>query len=303
MNDSFTNTLETYLASYNVPLVKLHDSPDPETGVSPVLPQGATAQGSGVDQSIYFYQPTAQQLAAPGVPSAASYSSNGLFHYPGSITNAQRATPALMFKATPPAFTTDTVAAAILTLPVNAATSNAATGLTFSQFSFYFPFSSFHTTSIAMGKVWLRWASKGAYPPPVSLAPLATYKLEPKTLIVSNPNDDVEVVINTLSTYGMPYDVFTVGANTALNLEKTPDSVGNYAIVVLTSRITRKFLFRSDTNVYFNGVAKIRQANSGGIFYLFYSFFFFFSLELPGALSTQLETYLIKYNVRLIRLR
>jgi hypothetical protein len=141
----------------------------------------------------------------------------------------------LRFKAFPPQFPVDTVAAAIvnMTAPNNAGT--------FSQFSFYIPFASFSSTSVNLGKVWLNWVSFGTFPPVVK--PLASFDLDQRVLIIAAKNDElIKSATIICDAYSMPFDMYFAGQGD-FSLEKTPDAFGKYHMVVFVSEMKCEYNF------------------------------------------------------------
>ncbi|KAJ3409399.1 hypothetical protein HDV05_004457 [Chytridiales sp. JEL 0842] len=211
-------TLHNYLVKYNAKLVRLADSPDPATGVTNV------GWGTGIDHPIAFHSQAASLATNVGLNHLITFSSDGLYHYPGKITNSTRAKPILLFKSVKPDFPQDTIAAAHITLP-------APGGGTFQQLSFYLPFTQWHVTSVNLAKVWLNWVSNRAYPPTVSR--LNSFRVNQKGLIISGLWDDSTAVTNVLKGYGMPYDLYVAGSGD-LQLEAEPNAVGLYSFIVST---------------------------------------------------------------------
>ncbi|KAJ3315536.1 hypothetical protein HDU76_002165 [Blyttiomyces sp. JEL0837] len=131
-----------YQVAFNARLVNLADFPDPATGV--------TALGSSGDaQNIVFTDYTF--ATAAGLQPSLSVSSAGLFHYPASITNATLAKSVLAFDPFAPTWTTQTVAAAVITDGGR------------QQLSFYFPFAWWSTSSMILSHVWVAWGTRGLY--------------------------------------------------------------------------------------------------------------------------------------------
>ncbi|KAJ3416331.1 hypothetical protein HDV05_002271 [Chytridiales sp. JEL 0842] len=218
-------TLHSYLARYNVKLVKLNDNPDPSTGVTNV------GWGTGIDHPIAF-APNATSLATNvALHPTITFSSDGLYHYPGSISNPDIARPVLFFKAVAPEFPVDTVAAAHINITVP----GVGTGW-FQQLSFYLPFNpEVFTTSVHLGKVWLNWVSNKKYPP--TIQPLTSFTVTQKVLLINGIWDDCEAVKNILLGYSMPFDQYTVGDGNMV-LETVRNSVGAYSLIVSMTPLT-----------------------------------------------------------------
>jgi hypothetical protein len=222
-------TLQSYLVKYNVKLVRINDSPDASTGVSPV----GNGWGTGVDQQIFFDStPIATTLATNvNLSPLSTFSSAWLYHYPGDLTNPAIATPILKFKPSLPDFVNDTIAAAVLNISTS-------TSGSFLQFSFYLPFNAENPTSVQLSKVWLNWVSNGEFPPSAS-APTSKFSVLQRVLVVSSSDsEDVKAATNILDAYSMPFDAFVVGSGVAVPmLEKVVGSLGAYSLVVLTCRL------------------------------------------------------------------
>ncbi|KAJ3403947.1 hypothetical protein HDV05_007446, partial [Chytridiales sp. JEL 0842] len=214
--------LDSYLAKYNARLVRLADSPDASTGVDNVLPVGAQWAGTGAVQSITV-APSQTLVSAAGFSPNTYFSSEGIWHYPGSITNSTLATPILNFQPVNPEFPTQTtVAAALINSPKG-----------FSMLSFYMAWSSTHPTCVSLGALWLTWVSKGAYP--VKASTLASFQVDQRILIVSLETDDHKAISLILEGYSVPFDLFISGKS-ALKLEVTPNSHGAYSAIVMTTK-------------------------------------------------------------------
>ncbi|KAJ3411846.1 hypothetical protein HDV05_001635 [Chytridiales sp. JEL 0842] len=240
-------SLETYLGRYNATLVKLADVPDASTGVENVLPVGAQWPGTGVAQTLTFHQSAASMATEVRFSPLTPFSTEWLWRYPGRIVNGNVATPILTLSSALPDFPTETVAAAVVKKPG------------YSQLSMYITFSDVHPTSLALNEVWLKWASKGAYPP--RIAPLTSFRTNQRILVITLRNIDYTVVTQLLDGYGAPYDLF-VPNERPLQLETTANSVGAYSLIVTT--VSLKNL-------------SIRE-------------------------QLAVETYLLKYNIRIVKL-
>jgi hypothetical protein len=217
-------TIQWYMVKYGVKMVRLNDYPDVSTGVTPV----GNGMGTSLDQTIAIDTVAATLATTVGLSPLSTFSSEYLYHYPGQIVDSRIATPVLRFK---PAgeFVNDTIAAAVSTI-------NLVNIGNYSQLAFYLPFNPVHPTSVHLGKMWLSWVSNGAFPP--SAKPLASFSIQQKVLVVSFPQDDMKAVSIILKAYSMPFDQVILGQNSIPPMEKVPNSVGAYSLVVLTGRMS-----------------------------------------------------------------
>jgi hypothetical protein len=148
--------LNAYCSQLNVKLVVLSDAPDGTNGVALVPSSvGPAWGGSGDDQNIRLSDIgiALAQSAKLSADSTTTYSSAGLFHYNGKITDPTKATAVAYFDPFSNHFPSQTVAAA-----------NYTTSSGVQKLSFYLPFASWSSTSSALGVIWLNWVSNGEFP-------------------------------------------------------------------------------------------------------------------------------------------
>ncbi|KAJ3406364.1 hypothetical protein HDV05_006059, partial [Chytridiales sp. JEL 0842] len=215
-----TATIHEYLARYNVKLVRLNDAPDASTGVSPI------GFGTGLDQPFVIdtaYQPLATSV---GIRANSTFSTAGLYHFPGQITNASIAKPVAYFRALAPDFPQDTIAAAEMNITVPGVGS-------FMQMSLYLPFEEYVATSINLGRFWLKWITNNAIPP--NIGPLSSFRVHQRVLVISGPADDSGAATNILRAYGMPHDLYIVGSGDFALEVSANASIGAYSVIVLTT--------------------------------------------------------------------
>jgi hypothetical protein len=135
--DAQASTLTSYLAKYNVRLVKINDIPDASTGVS----GGA---GTATVRKISFTDAGVTIANNGGLRPSLLLETTGLFYHPGVLTNAAQATPIMVFDD-------QTVAAAIIKQT------------SYTQLSMYIPFGYWSFNSVMLNHVWFTWATRGLY--------------------------------------------------------------------------------------------------------------------------------------------
>jgi hypothetical protein len=151
-----TYLLNSYCASLKVKRVILNDSPDPATGVSLVPSTAGPAWGGTGDAQDIVLSDLGISIASSAgliVDGNSTFSSAGLYHFNGKISDPTKATALAYYQPFSKSFPSQTVAAANYTL---------SSGV--QQLSFYSTFASWSGTSKALGDIWLKWVTNGAVP-------------------------------------------------------------------------------------------------------------------------------------------